>query len=220
MASDPIAYFKWLKVGDFLQSLPDLTPEIEPAQVTTSVEGNTAKINEGGANARFLPELKHALHRSSSETYREFYLRRVAYAENLASVAGRGGTYSSAGALVIVDHSENDVTTLSSSVTAGSDVDVALTDDIDVAVGDYMLITDGTASYEVVQAKSGTSGATVRCDPSLSWAGTETAARVLFYFPSAYLTEMPQITATTDGSTQATYDMTAGFLALGVSYAS
>ena len=205
---DRIAYFKKLKVGDFLQGPESIEVEYEAPQYVRSGWAEAPGVVEKAPGGVFRYHLRAALARghAGSETDRAFMGRKLTLASNLRDELSFGTGYTVLGDLSIVEDDGTDKTTTDGEVAAGDDQTMTLDADLSLAVGDYVLLVSAS-THEIVEVETAPTSVTFTGDFANTWADGSTIYRLLYYVPQASAQQVPTITGMEPGTNNASVNL-------------
>lgn len=217
---NPIAYYKWLRLGDYLLAPPHFSAQPETVEFRGTVFGDRATPVERGANQSHRCSLAMAMHRgfySPSETVRAFDQRKVAFLASMTAASQDSNAlgYNSRGDLAFIWDDSTDMTLLNGAVSAGTPVSIVVDDDINPTVGDYILITAGT-TWEITEVEGWTVGTkTILADLTQGFpdAGATVVARLNWHFPDCWRVSQVDLSSRQGRGTavNATSDVTVEF---------
>lgn len=198
-----LAYFKLLKLGDFLQGPEEIEVDYEAPTYVRSGWAEAPGVVEKAPGGSFQYHLRAALMRghAGAETDRAFMGRKLAFASGLRDVLSFGTGYTVLGTLAIVEDEGTDKTTTVHAEEAQTSETVAINDDISLAADDYVLIVNATQS-EIVRVSSPSSSSFV-CDLTLDWDAGTTVYRLLYYVAQASCQSVPKLTGLAPGTNNA-----------------
>lgn len=178
MSGDHVAFYKGLRLGDVVRSVGAPEVVLADSAFEDSLHGNTAAAIERGPSARFRIEIEPILLRSfgGTEGARDFFLRRLDFASDLAAYAGDHASEpgSRFGTLLYCDQSLGACTGSAvsgtpnaplGSISAGSDaISFATAPSRTVAAGEFILLVGVDGATELVEVAT-QSGADFTTDP-------------------------------------------------------
>ncbi len=137
------AYFKNVRLGDFIKGRPEVTFHHTPPEFRPAVGARRAKASNGGASAYFTVRLSVAFkkgYRDPTEGRAEFWDRVLAFGAELMDAVTPETGHKRAGPLSIVrdvngDRFKKDSATLSSAVAAATPATIPV--GVDVSAGSY-----------------------------------------------------------------------------------
>lgn len=207
---DRLAYFKHLRLGDFLKGPEQRDALIEETQFRRSSWSTVAVPLSRGAGALYRFTMKSGLllgNSNSSETLRQFEGRKLALIKAVREAAGfLAGTYAQKGSLSIIEDSEADATTLAAGATAGASASVTVANGSLFAVNDYLLIVSGS-TYDVAKVTSAGGPDLIVDNLANSWANGSPVYRLLYTVPNAFMQRAPSIPGNEPGTNRAAKEL-------------
>ena len=199
-----LAYFKTLKLGDFLQGPEEIEVDYEAPTYVRSGWAEAPGVVEKAPGGSFMYHLRAALMRghAGAETDRAFMGRKLGFASGLRDVLSFGTGYTVLGTLAIIEAEDTDGTTTNGSVTAGDNRTMTLDANIGQAVGDYVLLLSAS-TYELVEVESVDSSLVFTADFVNTWADESKAYRLLYYVAQASCQSVPKVTGLAPGTNNA-----------------
>lgn len=190
--TDPVAYWRHLKLGDGKVSRETFAPQIEAPNEIRGLGAGRVFVYQNSSGARFECAVKVELQQASGETRKSFFRRYRTFANDIADMTSTwygdlsfvrdpdGSQYGTTG----------DSTTVDGALSAGSGVTVTL-DAMDSAweVNDYVLIIDPTTptTHEVTQIDARDVGLTqITVDLTNSYLDEAAIHRLEWHLPGAY----------------------------------
>jgi len=206
---DRIAYFKHLKLGDYVVGPPALELPFEGSRMFRSGWAEAAVVDERAPGGAYRVIIRVNFHKDhdSTETQRAYLGRKLTFLKNLRDALSFGSGYNTSGHLALIEDDGTDATTLTNNETAGSGVTVELDASIGAAVSDYVLITDGSSAYEITQVDSVTSSTELVMDLANNWSAGDSIYRLEWYLPTAFAEQIPQIKGHEPGTSRASRDL-------------
>jgi hypothetical protein len=205
---DRLAYFKKLKLADFLQGPEELEVEYEPPTFVRSGWAEAPGVVEKAPGGVFRYHLRATLRRGQdgAETDRAYMGRKLAFASNLRNELSFGTGYTVLGELSIIEDDATDATTTDGEVAAGNDQTMTLDADLSLGIGDYVLLVSGSA-HEIVTVENVPTTLTFEGDFANTWADASTIYRLLYYAPQASAQSVPKITGLQPGTNNASINL-------------
>ena len=199
-----LAYFKTLKLGDFLQGPEEIEVDYEAPTYVRSGWAEAPGLVEKAPGGAFQYHLRAGMMRghAGAETDRAFMGRKLAFASGLRNALSFGTGYTVLGTLAGVEDEATDGTTTNGSVTAGSDRTMTLDANIGQAVGDYVLMVSASA-HEIVEVKTVDSSLVFTADFVNTWADETQVYRLLYYVAQASCQSIPKLTGLAPGTNNA-----------------
>ncbi len=212
---DRIAYYKNLRLGDFLRGPETLALEFDRMQFVPSVWSNRKAPIERGANAAYNVSCDGGMvigYYDSNETTRSFHTRKLALLTSLATVCGfgSGNIYTQAGVFAVIEDEATDATTAYAGVVGAT---LRVNDSAIFAVSDVVYV-GGAGGGEVLTIElitPATHTLTFTTTPVYAHVAGDPVAHILWYLPNAYCTEAPQIEGSEPGTATAAKSLRFGF---------
>lgn len=196
-----LAYFKTLKLGDFLQGPEELEVDYEAPQYVRSGWAESPGVTERAPGGTFRYFLRAAFRKDhgGAETDRAYQGRKLTFVKSLRDTLSFGTGYTVLGKLSIIEDETTDGTTTDGAVSAASDQTMTLDAALSLAEDDYVLLVSASA-YEVVEVKTVPTAVTFTADFTLAWGDASTAYRLLYYVDNATCQRAPKINGLVPGS--------------------
>lgn len=212
---DRIAYYKNLRLGDFLRGPETLALEFDRMQFTPSVWSNRKAPIERGANAAYNVSLDGGMvigYYDANETVRAFQSRKISLLTSLATVCGfgSGNIYTQAGVFAVIEDESTDATTAYAGNVGAT---LRVVDSTIFSVFDVVYVggINGGEILTIEVITTATHTLTFSTTPLYAHLAGDPVAKVLWYLPNAYCTEAPQIEGIEPGTSTAAKSLRFGF---------